>query len=427
MALSQELPTSNTVDMMLKSPAPLSVMQEDDETDIMPLIPCRTGSLRVTNPDVETEDFVPSTPLVRIASDASETSVYSSASSAELADTDAPQDTQHVHVLGNLELEDDAGSDDEVKAVLSAVKPNTRHFLPSTSQDHDPLPMSSKPRVHRPSADPKTPRMEGVGAGRVRRSFAARVEEKTRALAAARLPDPLPLPHPRPKRTAGVSGFSSVSAYAADSSSAGEDEPTPRIGCSQHQRRPMSPLATSDGSTAFERGQSRDASDSDDGLVFLGGNTPRASTLSARLSRQLPRPPPMTSESSDTEAELAYAELPKARPPLPPVVIPSSTGSRILPTPPAMPKTPCDSPTRRISYLPSPSRAAAAGPPRFTHPATRDALRQEIIRPPRSPLRPLADTRVSHTAAASTGGVKGRIAALEVKVRGVESAGDAYC
>lgn len=420
----------------------LSVSPEEEEMDPLPLppYPSRTCSLRVTNPDA---DLPPPPSRPPLAPADSETSFYSTSSSASDMDdgyaldamdmsTAARSTRSRSKTLGNLDLGEHAGSDDEVEAVLSSVKLDTGHFAdrprPDAPQARRPQPRDkltdsdtdvdtdigtaarraraqaclrasrSQPGMARAAARPDadadvfTPRVEGVGA------FAARVQEKRRAMAVARLQERV--------RAGTVSGMgpghgrASVSMFLPGNCAEDADR-TPRLGYSSMRecRRPvLEGSVGSVGSTSSETG-----SDVEEQLL----------AAARKNSRRLPRPPVSLSLHRSGENMAGLHESSSSSQSS--AGVPAST-SRILPTPPSSvsPRKTASEPIPPVPPIPAHLRALCAKQAKRDS----DPLRQAIIRPPRSPLRPLARGSSDTPSSDDSGsGVRGRIAALEEQVR----------
>lgn len=418
----------------------LSVTPEEQRPDDLPLppYPNRSYSLRVTNPDASTL-HLPAPPSQGTMQPAvSETSVYSTSSSASGSEVDEPLDGPPSYIgegggsrkrLGNLDLHEDADSDEEIKAVLGSTHVDGGRFASSLRTSARVTPRNgaadmlrgsrSQPgmRVSTLNAEGNTPRMEGVGAGMTTTSFASKVQQKRRALAAARL-------HERTRGdslAARMPVQKSVSAFLPESSTEEEDEETPRIGY---------PTADENNNNAY----AHDSYESLNGYSSAGPSRDyaaghqhatsseqeqTASRLSRTGSRVLPPVPPAPvssypSQPIEVSAQGSFAPS-RSHEAMP------ASNSRVLPTPPR-----------------APAAAPAAVPPVPRIPphilalcsreqGASDPLRKSIIRPPRSPLRALTRDSETSSSSDSGSGVRGRIAVLEHRVRSSQEGDFAYC
>ncbi|GJE99637.1 arrestin C-terminal domain-containing protein [Phanerochaete sordida] len=371
---------------------------EEEPEDDLPLPPyptSRAGSLRVTNPDRPSSGLRPPP----ISSEESDSSLYSTSLSTSDMDgmNAAPRPPKK---LGNLQLKDGAGSDDEVEAVLHSAKVNrsprpptratslrtTKRLAQRVSAATD-----SEPEGAQAVLSPgRTPRMEGVGSGAP--TFASRVQDKKRAIALARIQE-----RNRAGPAAGLPRRAAVSAiFPASSASTDEGEHTPRVGYASVRAARRPTLDSSDDSFGYS--STEPTSDADECAVRR-----QISQRSQRGSRQLPRPPSLSPRYEQGGQSVSS----------------SGSGSRILPTPPSVPGLPPPSGIPPVPPIP-PHLLALCGrsPVRES-----DPLRAAIIRPPRSPMRPILRGGSGSTSTDSGSGVKGRIAALEHRCNSLEEDG----
>ena len=419
-------PTSMTEIAALASNNKLLSVTPEDYQEEIPLPPYSNGtfSLRVTNPDTLSSNLPAPPPHGAIQPANSETSVYSTCSSTSGSDADEPMNGPPKYVgksarskLGNLDLGDDAGSDEEVKAVLNTAQIDGGHFTSSLQTPVLNRQRSTKDALwtsrNQPGlrvttlVDGQTPRMEGVGTSMAKTSFTSRVQQKRRALAVARLRE-------RTRASSHASGVpKSVSAFLPQSlMEDSEDDRTPRIGyTSMRENRRC-------GAEEDEHSSGNSLNDHD--RYPMEYNERDISVLSSMDSRQLPRPPgPFPSG----HAQSSFSEPPQElRSSIPTTTVPASN-SRILPTPPAAPSKLGTAAIPPVPPIP-PHILALCSRQRTSE---SDRLRKTIIRPPRSPLRPLSRDSETSNSSDSGSGVRGRIAVLEGRVRSLHDSEFAYC
>ena len=252
----------------------------EDEPQIRAGLAPHNAELRVTNPDLSPQNDalgnrLPALSERPLCAALSEASVYSSDTCTSQEDhEDGDMDTTPEHLYlpgnhrpqGNLELEDGAGSDEELEAVLQSAKVDQGHFgnIPSAGRSRRSGGRSSKgkkPQQHTAfmapprSREDTTPRMEGIGSG----MRALSKNDKEKKLLSVRLQE-------RAKRGLSQPLHSSSSGFSAMDS---DDVSTPKAGYSSG-----APPTTSEDEMPV-------TTDS-----FLGPGR-----LQSRPSRRLPYPP----------------------------------------------------------------------------------------------------------------------------------------
>lgn len=337
---------------------------EEDEPQILAAQMSYSAELRVTNPDLSpTGSAEPVPPILSagpLCAVPSEASMYSSEMSTSQEGNDEgdldtspelPYLAQDRGPGGNLELDGDEGSDEELHAVLKSAKITQGHFggAPGTGRDRKAgRKVSKSSSIQQPSQE-TTPRMEGIGSG----MRSSQRKDNNARLLVARLQE-------RARRGLQQQVLPSSSDTTASES---EGMSTPRVGY------------TNGSSTTSSDGEMSSTSDCPSGPSDF---------VERRPSRKLPYPP--SNALKPDGAPMRHSHIGMIRkPPGPPKGI-DLWGNRIAQPPPTnkLPHPPA------IPQISGKITATSLRMAKTLHGETTmsDSERKAITRPPKSPARP---------------------------------------
>ncbi|KAF7799281.1 hypothetical protein EIP86_010513 [Pleurotus ostreatoroseus] len=444
-----------------------------------------TSFLHVTNPDIEPPPPPARSAMVPAESEVS-MSMYSADSGSDEEDDGEDEAERRVGVSGSrvlsgvLELDEDAGSDEEVAAVVRSVRVDQGQFasihgqLQKAGPPHNETFVGGGAKVKAATVGAARgrkqwgrPQMEGVGAGAMgMSSFARRVQEKRRIRAQAAL---------RSGAGAGPGAGVVVRDYGfdggrRDDAAEWEEDPEP------DEEIPPLGYDVPSGSTQHGRYAAEYTSHpSSQSHIATDG-------IPSRPSRQLPRPPsgsafastrksnegsrrpglPASASSASsilepsyhTDVEHVYSfaypnQVQQPPPPLPQpqptVLAPSRRPHRTSPVKPThtfiphssrhtasgfrLPDRPFPNPRNHNPNLDAHTLPGLPHPPtvpmaRSAYPSDPERLREEILRPPRHAMPAMRYTRSAGSDDAD--GVRGRVAALEERVHAARVSGEGW-